>query len=331
MTDRTELQSRPGAPGGASGRVVAVVNPASGSASGDDDLRAALIAALADQTGGGGAIDLEIVPTTEDDPGAGQCRAAVESGASTVVACGGDGTVRACLEPLADRPVALGIVPLGTGNLLASNLDLGTGLDAVDAAVNGPVRVLDLAEVNGEAFAVMAGSGFDAMMIRDADSTTKRRFGSVAYVISAARNLPTRLVRTTVSVDDAEVWTGRTAMVLVGNCGTVTGGMQVFPDARPDDGVLDVAVLSARTVRQWASVLWRLVRGRQQRPDLVARFRGRTVVVRTDEARPYELDGEDRPPADVLRFAVRPGALRVHAAVSATTGDAAPATEDRHG
>ena len=287
---------------GGDGVTVAVVNPASGSAISEEVLRAAF-----DELGR----PVEWRRTTEDDPGAGQAADAVASGATTVVACGGDGTVRACLAPLAGTDTVLGIVPLGTGNLLAANLELPSGLDAVELAVRGRVRRIDVAEVNGESFAVMAGSGLDALMIRDANATTKRRFGSLAYVASAVRNLPVRLVPTTVEVDGTTVFDGRTAMVLVGNCGTVTGGIEVFPDARPDDGILDVAVLFARSPIEWASVLWRLVRGLPQRLDLVARYRGRTVAVRTAIPRPYELDGEVRPPVRALAFTVRPGALQV--------------------
>ena len=292
------------------GLVVAIVNPASGSAIEPLDLREAL-----DHVGGA-----KWSETSADDPGAGACRDAVEAGATTVIACGGDGTVRACLEALSGTDTALGIVPLGTGNLLATNLGLANELDAVPDAVRGPLRRIDLGEVNGELFAVMAGSGFDALMIRDANPSVKRRFGSIAYVVAAIRHLPARLVTTSVVVDGVQVWTGRTAMVLVGNCGMVTGGLQVFPDAQPDDGRLDVAVLAARTAREWASVLWRLVRGVAQRPELVHRATGRAVEVRTAKPRPYQLDGEDRPPADELSFGIRPGALSVHTAV----GDDAP-------
>ena len=284
------------------GVTVAVVNPASGSAVSEEELRTAF-----DELGR----PVEWRKTTEDDPGAGHAADAVASGATTVVACGGDGTVRACLAPLAGTATVLGIVPLGTGNLLAANLELPSGLDAVELAVAGRVRRIDVAEVNGESFAVMAGSGLDALMIRDANATTKRLFGSLAYVASAVRNLPTRLVPTTVEVDGTTVFDGRTAMVLVGNCGAVTGGVEVFPDARPDDGILDVAVLSARSPIEWASVLWRLVRGFPQRLDLVARYRGRAVALRTATPRPYELDGEVRPPVLALTFTVRPGALQV--------------------
>ncbi len=283
---------------------VAIVNPASGSAVSAKDLRAAF-----NDLGR----PVEWRETTEADPGAGQAANAVASGATTVVACGGDGTVRACLAPLAGTDTVLGVVALGTGNLLAANLGLPGGLDAVELAVAGPVRRIDLGEVNGESFAVMAGSGLDALMIRDANPTTKSWFGSLAYVASAVRNLPARLTSTRVDVDGTTVFDGRTAMVLVGNCGAVTGGLEVFPDARPDDGILDVAVLSARSSNEWASVLWRLVRGLPQRSNLVVRHRGRTVAVRTTTPRPYELDGEGRPPVLALDFRVRPGALQVRA------------------
>jgi YegS/Rv2252/BmrU family lipid kinase len=282
-----------------------VVNPASGGSLDDATLRRAF---PADAVAGWH-------DTTEDDPGDGVARAAIDAGATTVVACGGDGTVRAVLEAVAGTDAALGVVSLGTGNLLATNLSLPLAGDDLDAAVavatDGRLRRIDTATVNGERFAVMAGIGFDAAMIRDAGSTTKRRFGSLAYVVSGAKNLPARLVGAAVEVDGRRVWQGRTAMVLVGNCGTVTGGLEVFPDAEFDDGVLDVAVLSARRVRDWASVLWRLLRHRSQRPDLVERFRGRTVHVTTASPMPYELDGEDRPATTSLQFEIRPDSLTV--------------------
>jgi len=280
--------------------VVAIWNPASGSAPDESDLRAAL------------GDDVELVETTEDDPGAGQTEDAVANGASIVVACGGDGTVRACLAPLAGTETSLGIVPLGTGNLLASNLSIEAGLDAGSGVGRGEPRRIDLGRVNGEAFAVMAGSGFDALMIRDADENVKSRFGTIAYVFSGAKNLRADLVRTKVVVDGETWFEGRTAMVLVGNFGKISGGLEVFPDAEPDDGLLDVAVMSASTLREWGSILWRLARKREQRIDLARRTRGRSIVAEHTEARTYELDGEDRDPATRLEFEVEPGAITVH-------------------
>ena len=282
---------------------IVIFKPVSGSGTEEADLRSAF-----------DAFDVEFSPTTEDDPGTGQAERAVAAGASTVVACGGDGTVRAVLQAVAGSQTTLAVVPLGTGNLLASNLDLPVGLDAVSDAVDGPTRRLDVGTVNGERFAVMAGVGFDAAMIRDAAPAIKRRFGSVAYVFSAVRNVPAKLTRATLDVDGRTVWKGRTAMVLVGNCSTVTGGLEVFPDGKPDDGVLEVAVLSARKLRDWTSVFWRLLRNKPQRPDLVARFKGTRVSVSMVSAMPYELDGEDRPATNQLDFTIEPSALSVRVA-----------------
>ncbi len=280
--------------------IVAIWNPASGSVAEESDLRAAL------------GDHVELVPTTEDDPGPGQTRAAVDDGADIVVACGGDGTVRACLDPLAGTATALGIVPLGTGNLLATNLGIPAGLSAGGGVGRGERRRIDLGRVNGEAFAVMAGSGFDALMIRDANETLKSKVGTAAYILSGAKNLKSDLVETKVTVDGSVWFDGRTTMVLVGNFGTVSGGLEVFPDAQPDDGILDIAVMSASTLREWASISWRLVRRRPQKVELARRTQGAHIVVEQRVARPYELDGEDREPTERLEFTVEPRAITIH-------------------
>lgn len=280
--------------------VVAIWNPASGSAPDESKLRDAL----------GG--DVELVETTADDPGTGQAARAVAAGAAIVVACGGDGTVRACLDPLAGSDTALAIVPLGTGNLLASNLGIPTGLEAGAGVGRDSARTIDLGRVNGEAFAVMAGSGFDALMIRDANSSIKSRLGTVAYVLSGLKNLRRDAIGTTVTVDGETWFDGKTTMVLVGNFGEISGGIEVFPDARPDDGVLDIAVMSASTMRQWATVAWKLMRKRPQHSELARLTTGSHVVVEHDKPRAYELDGEDRDPATRLEFGIEPGAITIH-------------------
>ena len=287
-------------------RLVVINNPASGDASGQDEIGAA----IADDDASSGW-HVEFSPTTEDDPGQGQAKDAVESGVDRILVAGGDGTVRAVLESVAGTEVELAVLPLGTGNLLAGNLDIETGTDALPTALGSSTRRLDVADVNGETFAVMAGMGFDAEMIRDADSDTKARFGSIAYVISAARHVRRNRFPGTVTVDGREVWSGSAAMILVGNCGSVTGGLPVFPDADPHDGRLDVAVLSVRSVREWASVLVRLLTKKDQRPDLVQRWTAESVVVESRRDEPWELDGEDRPPTRRLEFSIRPDSLTV--------------------
>ncbi len=289
-----------------SASVVAIWNPVSGSAPDEAELRAALDGGVA------------LVETTEDDPGPGQTADAVAAGARTVVVCGGDGTVRACLDAVVHSGTALDVVPLGTGNLLAVNLGIPPGLESADEVGSHPTRSIDVGYVNDEAFVVMAGTGFDALMIRDADSTAKSRFGTAAYVISALRHLRRPLEPVTVTVDGQPWFAGRTSMVLVGNHGTMSGGIEVFPDAAADDGRLDVAVLAARRLRDWVGVFARLVVGRPQSSDLVRVTQGSEIVVTSRRPRPYELDGEPRPPTSRLRFTVDPGALLVHDRLAST-------------
>lgn len=292
---RAETNRRSG-----SSTTMAIWNPASGSAPAEDELREAL------------GPDVELLATTEDDPGPGQARQAVEAGAETLVICGGDGTIRACLDAVAGTDVAIDLVPLGTGNLLAANLDIPSGLTAAESIGEAPRRTIDVGRVNGEAFSVMAGSGFDALMMRDAEDESKSRLGVAAYVKAGARHLRRSLEPTTVIVDGTTWFKGRTAMVLVGNLGTVSGGIEIFADADPTDGKLDVAVLSATSLRDWAGVAARLAMGRPESSDLVEVTQGEEIMVVTGSARPYELDGEPRPAADLLRFTVEPGAIRVH-------------------
>lgn len=296
MTD-TSAPSPLSAPSSAQATVI--FNPVAGSAPGEDELRAEL------------GDDVLLVPTTEDDPGTGQAADAVADGADLVAACGGDGTVRAVLEAVAGTEATLGLLPFGTGNLLASNLGLPTGFDAFADVDVRPRRTIDTGTVNGEIFAVMAGTGFDAEMMADAPSRLKERIGTTAYVFAALRHLRDDLLPTTVHVDGRLWFDGRSAMVLVGNFGTISGGVDLFPDARPDDGRLDVMVVSATNLRDWAGLAWRLLRRRRLAAAAAERTSGREIVVTTAAPRRWELDGEERAPADRLEFGVVPGSLRV--------------------
>jgi diacylglycerol kinase family enzyme len=228
-----------------------------------------------------------------------------------VNALGGDGTVRAVAETLAGSGIPLGVVPFGTGNLLAKNLGLPEGFDAIPVALSGATRKLDVCTANGESFTVMAGTGFDALMIRDAPAGVKKRLGSFAYVVSAAKNLRAARVGVTIDVDGARRFEGTAVMALVGNLGSITGGLEVFPDADPADGVLDVAVLTPENWRDWVAVLVRLARNQPQPERLVHRERGQSVIIELDRPTPWELDGEDRPETDRLEIGIEPNVLEV--------------------
>jgi diacylglycerol kinase (ATP) len=241
-----------------------------------------------------------------------RARAALKDGADLVFVWGGDGTVQRCLDALSGSAATVAIVPAGTANLLASNLGIPNDLpQAVRVGFHGRRRKLDLGKVNGEHFAVMAGVGFDAAMIGDAGRAMKGRLGRLAYVWTGLRHVTdtTRTMR--VKVDGKEWFHGRAGCLLLGNVGTITGGLHAFPDARPDDGWLDVGVTTAGSPLQWARTLGRMAVGRAEKSPLVELTRGRKIRVKLARPTAYELDGGARGKAGRLSCQVVPDAVTI--------------------
>jgi len=284
-----------------SGAVAVVFNPTCGTEP------AAISAALAAV----GAPDVEWLQTTPDDPGTALTRAAIADGARLVIAAGGDGTVMACVTAVAGTDVPLAVLPVGTGNLLARNFDIPLELAAAaQVAVGATRRRVDVGAIGDERFAVIAGMGFDAAMLRDAPPALKSRFGWPAYIVSGLRNVARGpLTSFELRFDGASPVRRRGRGVLVGNVGRLQGGLPVLPDARGDDGVLDVAVLAPRRLRNWAGLAWRIVLRRRPRPEQLETWRAAQVDIRADRPLPVQLDGDVRPSADRLVVEVWPAAL----------------------
>jgi YegS/Rv2252/BmrU family lipid kinase len=285
-------------------RVAVVFNPATGGESAEGRARDTR-RALADA-----GLDVLWLDTTEDDPGRGQVRRALDDGVDLVLVSGGDGTVMACVTGLAGTDVPLAVLPAGTGNLLATNFDIPSDLDgAVKVALQGDRRRLDVGALGDDRFVIMAGLGFDAAMLRDADPKLKARLGAVAYVLSGFRNLRRTATRYELRLDDRQPITRTGQGVLIGNLGRLQGGLPVMPDARPDDGLLDVAVLRTRTVLDWLRLATSvIVRRRPSEPELELHRAGR-VEVRCSTPQPLERDGEPADPTTHLVVEVVPGAL----------------------
>jgi len=241
-----------------------------------------------------------------------RAREALEAGADLVFVWGGDGMVQRCVDALAGRGAAIAILPAGTGNLLAVNLGIPADIEkAVRIGLHGARRALDTGVMNGEHFAVMAGAGFDARMIRDADGRLKRRLGRLAYIWAGVRNLRSPRVKASVRIDGKLWFDGRLSMVLVGNVGSMFGGITAFKGARPDDGRLEVGVVTAQGSWQWLRALASTTLGRPQRSPFVEMTGAREIDVRLKRPLPYELDGGDRKPTDRLRSRVEPAAIEV--------------------
>lgn len=234
----------------------------------------------------------------------------VDEGVDLLFVWGGDGTVQRAIDAVAGKPVTLAILPAGTANLLATNLGLPDDLEAcVRIGLDGARRGLDVGKINGERFAVMAGAGLDAMMIRAADAGLKDRVGRIAYVWTGAKNVQMEPVEMSIEVDGSRWFEGDASLVLVGNVGDVLGGLSVFPDADPDDGVLDLGVVTADGAWEWARTLGRAVVGDASASPFVKTTTGRSFDVRLASSMPYQLDGGHRKATKRLRIKVRPSAI----------------------
>ena len=284
-------------------RTAVVVNPVR--VEGLDDLRATIEEALT-EAGWPAPLWLE---TTPEDPGAGQARRAVAEGAEVVFVSGGDGTVRSCVEGLAGTDAALAVLPAGTGNLLATNLGLPDDpTEGVRVAVERGRHLLDIGEADGQVFAVMAGMGFDAKLLESASSTLKARIGPLAYVLSALKHLRDRPMRVEIRVDDEPPLRRRARSVVIGNVGRLQGGVRLLADAEPDNGQLDVAVISPRNLAHWARLAWGVLRRHEHVPRMEV-HRGSRITVTSDRDQPCELDGDVIEPRRELAVTVRPAAL----------------------
>jgi diacylglycerol kinase family enzyme len=299
----------------------------------DEDVRRSLVDAAVQARGWQPA---RWFHTTAEDPGPGQAKDALAAGCDLVLVLGGDGTVRGVAEQLLGTGVPLGLLPAGTGNLLARNLRIPPTdlVQALEVALGPASRTVDAAraeiDISGEdhepvsqTFLVMAGLGFDADVMATVSSELKERMGWLAYVVTGAQYLRGRRTRVTLRLDDGEPVPMSVRSVIVGNCGELTGGVVLLPDALVDDGWLDVVVVAPRGLVGWASVAGTVLSqrtgrggasqpGRPGRP-VVEHFRCRSVEVHAERPLQVQLDGDAVGSARVLRASVDPGALVVKA------------------
>lgn len=277
--------------------------------------------------------------TSEDDPGVGAAREAVGAGATVVCAAGGDGTVRAVAEYLAESAAEaeLGIIPLGTGNLLARNLGvpLNNLPGAMTRALEGEVRKIDIgwAEVTSagktqrSAFAVMAGFGIDAHMIIETNDELKDKAGWLAYVESLGRAFSaSEVIKMRLTEGDAAPANEQAHTLIIGNCGTLQGGMTLLPDADPSDGELDLLVLNADSFVGWADTMRNLVWDNglkrllsrslgedesAKSSDSTMHHRFTKLLIELDEAREFQVDGDALGETKRIQIEVQPAAVRV--------------------
>ena len=290
---------------------------------------------LTDAFGAAASGDAQWWETTEEDPGGGMADAAIQAGADLVIVAGGDGTVRAVAEHLADASaeVELAIVPLGTGNLFARNLDIPIDdlAAAFERAASGQARAVDVGWVEvalasgteRHGFVVMVGFGVDAQMIAETDEDLKDKAGWLAYVESLGRALSASdVIPFTITTDDGPARDAEGHTFLVANCGTLQGGVTLLPDADPLDGELDYLLISAEGLTQWVGTLktmmWdnglkRLISKTDEVTNTDAMYQGRAsrLAVTLPDARAFEIDGEEIGETSAFTVTIQPAAIRV--------------------
>ncbi len=293
-------------------RAALVINPTK---AGSDEVRRLLLRISREEKWD----DPLILETTEDDPGEGPAREAVDQGVTVVIAAGGDGTVRAVAGALVGTDVALGIVPLGTGNLLARNLDIVLDRSewALRTALTGRSALIDTGRIrikpHGEArtFLVMAGIGFDAEVMDTVDEDLKDKMGWFAYVEAGSRRLLGHRISVTIAADGGEEKEAKIRSVVAGNCGRLQGGLWLFPDAVIDDGLIDLLIVSPRNLAEWVGVLASIMGKRVRRGLHTATLQAETFTIRSQEEVDVQVDGDAYGKTDFFELAVEPASLYV--------------------
>ncbi|WP_420451823.1 diacylglycerol/lipid kinase family protein [Ilumatobacter sp.] len=245
-----------------------------------------------------------------------------ELGVDRLLVWGGDGTVRRCVDTLlraGHDHVTIGVLPAGTGNLLADNLGIPIDLRAaVDVALHGVPTAIDVGVVDVGAgadeqqhFVVMAGTGFDALLIEEADHGLKDRLGRLGYVWAGVRRRHVSSAQAIVTVDGSPWRTGAASSVIVGNVGRLIGGVPAFPAADPTDGRFEVGVIEVRGGLDWIRLFAAVYTRRVDRSPFVHVTTGERIVIELDRTLPWQVDGGGRDRADRFDITCLPGAIRI--------------------
>jgi diacylglycerol kinase (ATP) len=256
--------------------------------------------------------------TTTDEPARPTREDLVSAQVDRVVAAGGDGTIRMVADRLAGSGIPMAIVPVGTGNLLARNLEIPLSEDeAITVAFGDHTRDIDLIKVTvdgepSEHFAVIGGLGVDAMIMEETNPQLKDVIGAGAYFIAAGKALGRTPIEMRIALDDRRAYRRNAMICAIGNVGTLAGNLTLIPEAQPDDGRLDVYVASPHRLSHWVRVFIRLITRRPRRDDHVDVWQASRVEVRLKHRDPYQLDGDVVGECLSLRAEVAPAAVRIH-------------------
>jgi diacylglycerol kinase (ATP) len=219
-------------------------------------------------------------------------RRAATDGYETIVAAGGDGTVNEVVNGIAESKAVLGLLPIGTMNVFATELGLPTNdLDRCWNIVQGEnTRLVDLPIANGNFFVQLAGVGLDAQVVKETSTKLRRNVGPVSYVVAAAQIAARRPPRLSIESENASINEG--SFVLIGNGRLYGGPFPFFKHAVIDDGLFDVVVFKRLGYLEIIKYLQDVIFSSEIRTPEVEYFQTRRLRVESDEPVPVEVDGE---------------------------------------
>lgn len=268
-----------------------------------------------------GLAEPKFYETDPDDSGLAATQRAVQDGAQLVVIAGGDGTVRAAAKVLVNTDVQVGIIPTGTGNLLARNLNLPLNdvHACISIAFNGRVRGIDVVSLDllhddgtrdNKVSVVIAGAGYDAQIMHSTSDRLKAAAGWLAYTEAGVRHLRGKRHAVLVSADGGEPRRYRVRSAMIANCGYLTGGINMLPDAVIDDGLLDIALLDPRHLVDWIQVAGATLTAKRKSPRITT-FQARTCRMVFDEPLVAQIDGDPIASVKEVKATTLPSSLRV--------------------
>lgn len=277
-----------------SDRILIIINPKSGQQS---------VGALLRRLGGAFAArsaSFDIVATEYAGHATELAREAAKGGYARVCVVGGDGTIAEVATGLVHSDVGLAVIPRGTANQVALNLGIPRTFEAaVETAVNGKPIAIDLGSVDGRAFALVAGAGFDAAVMKSATRDLKERWGFGAYIYAALKEaLAMNPVRFCIETDAHELEISAVS-VMIANVGAlftkyvpVRFPLTPTPLGSWSDGLFDIVVLAPQNVPGWASVLWNAALSKFGGNQNLIHLQARKVTIESDERVATQIDGD---------------------------------------
>jgi len=295
--------------------LIVIINPKSGD--GDDNFRADVEKALKSS-----GATYEIRETKADLSGEELAKQAIEEGATDIVACGGDGTVMEVVNGIAKMQAesgeggcTLSIVPGGTANLVATALEIPIDIEEAVACAAGEKcreRTIDLGRCEQYYFVLGVGVGLTERVISKTSAKEKETIGKLAYVKSMLEDLGARPHHINFKLDGRSSKRARGVAIVIANSGTIGGKLDFAPEAKMDDGLLDLCILHSFGFRDLVRIVWHSLTGKLDKDRSVSFYQAKRIEISTDPPLRVQVDGELEEDLSLpLTAEVVPNALRV--------------------